>query len=153
MAGGRHGAIVMRRPGRAILWMWVSAALLGMATIYAEAVLAQRYRTTVTQRQSHRRPGVLHPRGVQGHLWQGAGAAYSRYLLFWRWASWATWYSPTPSVMPFHNAFGMSHLAVGIVVAVIAAFIFLGGVQRIACCDRKDRAHHGGVFYHCRLRW
>ena len=37
----------------------------------------------------------------------------------------------------FHNAFGMSHLAVGIVVAVIAAFIFLGGVQRIAAVTEK----------------
>ena len=37
----------------------------------------------------------------------------------------------------FHNAFGMSHLVVGIVVAVIAAFIFLGGVQRIAAGTEK----------------
>ena len=37
----------------------------------------------------------------------------------------------------FHNAFGVSKLAVGIVVAVIAAFIFLGGVKRLASVTEK----------------
>ena len=38
-------ALVSGGPG-ALFWVWVSA-FFGMATIYAEAVLAQRYRTTV----------------------------------------------------------------------------------------------------------
>ena len=37
----------------------------------------------------------------------------------------------------FHNAFGLNRLAVGVVVAAIAAFIFLGGVQRIAAVTEK----------------
>ena len=37
----------------------------------------------------------------------------------------------------FHNAFGLNRLAVGFVVAAIAAFIFLGGVQRIAAVTEK----------------
>ena len=37
----------------------------------------------------------------------------------------------------FHNAFGVNKLAVGIVVAVIAAFIFLGGVKRLASVTEK----------------
>ena len=37
----------------------------------------------------------------------------------------------------FYNAFGINRLIVGIVVAAIAAFIFLGGVQRIASVTEK----------------
>ena len=37
----------------------------------------------------------------------------------------------------FHNAFGVNRLVVGVVVAAIAAFIFLGGVQRIAAVTEK----------------
>lgn len=40
---GAATAIVLGGPG-AILWMWV-AALLGMATVYAEALLAQKFKT------------------------------------------------------------------------------------------------------------
>lgn len=38
----------------------------------------------------------------------------------------------------FYNAFGINRLIVGIVVAAIAAFIFLGGVQRIASVTEKS---------------
>ena len=37
----------------------------------------------------------------------------------------------------FHNAFGLNRLVVGVIVAAIAAFIFLGGVQRIAAVTEK----------------
>ena len=37
----------------------------------------------------------------------------------------------------FHNAFGVNRLVVGVIVAAIAAFIFLGGVQRIAAVTEK----------------
>ena len=37
----------------------------------------------------------------------------------------------------FHNAFGVSRVVVGVVIAVLAAFIFLGGVKRIAAVTEK----------------
>ena len=37
----------------------------------------------------------------------------------------------------FHNAFGLPKLAVGLVTAAVAAFIFLGGVKRIAAVTEK----------------
>ena len=37
----------------------------------------------------------------------------------------------------FHNAFGLPKLAVGLVTAAVAAFIFLGGVRRIASFTEK----------------
>lgn len=63
-------ALVSGGPG-ALFWTWVSA-FFGMATIYAEAVLAQTYRTTVDG-QVTGGPGVLHPRGIQGQVWQVPG--------------------------------------------------------------------------------
>ena len=46
------------------------------------------------------------------------------------------WYSPIPSGIP-KNAFHVSPLAVGICVAVVAGFIFLGGIRRIARFTEK----------------
>lgn len=88
-------ALVSGGPG-ALFWVWVSA-FFGMATIYAEAVLAQRYRTTVNGKVTGGPAYYIRARSRAplARCWR----AYSRYLLFWRWASWATWYSPTPSVM------------------------------------------------------
>lgn len=37
----------------------------------------------------------------------------------------------------FHNAFGVNRVVVGVVIAVLAAFIFLGGVKRIAAVTEK----------------
>ena len=63
-------ALVSGGPG-ALFWTWVSA-FFGMATIYAEAVLAQHYKTTVNGHVTGG-PGVLYPRRVQGQGRQGAG--------------------------------------------------------------------------------
>lgn len=51
----------MGGPG-AIFWMWI-AAFFGMATIFAEAVLAQTYKTTDDQGHVTGRPRLLHLKG------------------------------------------------------------------------------------------
>ena len=60
---GACGAILVGGPG-AIFWMWI-IAFFGMATIYAEAVLAQETRIIHADGSVSRRPGVLHQDGVQ----------------------------------------------------------------------------------------
>ena len=62
-------------PG-AIFWMWVSA-FFGMATIYAEAILAQNFKTT-DGRSGHRRPRLLHPRRLPGRVRQVPGRVLLR---------------------------------------------------------------------------
>ena len=37
----------------------------------------------------------------------------------------------------FHNAFGISKPVVGVIIAAVAAFIFLGGVTRFASVTEK----------------
>ena len=107
-------ALVSGGPG-ALFWTWVSA-FFGMATIYAEAVLAQHYKTT-----------------VNGHV-TGGPAYYIRAAFKGKVGKMVQSNSIGDA---FHNAFGLNRLAVGVVVAAIAAFIFLGGVQRIAAVTEK----------------
>ena len=75
---GVAGAIALGGPG-AVFWMWVSA-FLGMATKYAEVVLAVRYRQRAADGSFLRRADVLYPRSGQGlcparaHLCPARGA-------------------------------------------------------------------------------
>ena len=126
-------ALVSGGPG-ALFWVWVSA-FFGMATIYAEAVLAQRYRTTVNGKVTGGPAYYIRAafKGTFGIVLAGVFSV----LIILALGFMGNMVQSNSIGDAFHNAFGMSHLAVGIVVAVIAAFIFLGGVQRIAAVTEK----------------
>ena len=126
-------ALVSGGPG-ALFWVWVSA-FFGMATIYAEAVLAQRYRTTVNGKVTGGPAYYIRAafKGTFGKVLAGVFPV----LIILALGFMGNMVQSNSIGDAFHNAFGMSHLAVGIVVAVIAAFIFLGGVQRIAAVTEK----------------
>ena len=126
-------ALVSGGPG-ALFWVWVSA-FFGMATIYAEAVLAQRYRTTVNGKVTGG-PAYYIRAAFKGTFGKVLAAVFS-VLIILALGFMGNMVQSNSIGDAFHNAFGMSHLAVGIVVAVIAAFIFLGGVQRIAAVTEK----------------
>ena len=126
-------ALVSGGPG-ALFWVWVSA-FFGMATIYAEAVLAQRYRTTVNGKVTGG-PAYYIRAAFKGTFGKVLAGVFS-VLIILALGFMGNMVQSNSSGDAFHNAFGMSHLAVGIVVAVIAAFIFLGGVQRIAAVTEK----------------
>ena len=126
-------ALVSGGPG-ALFWVWVSA-FFGMATIYAEAVLAQRYRTTVNGKVTGG-PAYYIRAAFKGTFGTVLAGVFS-VLIILALGFMGNMVQSNSIGDAFHNAFGMSHLAVGIVVAVIAAFIFLGGVQRIAAVTEK----------------
>ena len=126
-------ALVSGGPG-ALFWVWVSA-FFGMATIYAEAVLAQRYRTTVNGKVTGG-PAYYIRAAFKGTFGKVLAGVFS-VLIILALGFMDNMVQSNSIGDAFHNAFGMSHLAVGIVVAVIAAFIFLGGVQRIAAVTEK----------------
>ena len=92
-------AMISGGPG-AIFWMWV-AAFFGMATIYGEACLAQKYKTT-----DETGPMVIGGPGctTSGRPSRGPSAKSWRASSPWRssslWALPATWSSPTPSATP-----------------------------------------------------
>ena len=127
-------ALYSAGPG-AIFWMWV-AAFFGMATIYSEAVLAQRFRTT--DADGHVTGGPLYYiraafRGKFGKFLSGFFAIAIILALGFM----GNMVQSNSIGDAFHTAFGIPKLVVGVVVAVIAAFIFLGGVRRIASFTEK----------------
>ena len=126
-------ALVSGGPG-ALFWVCVSA-FFGMATIYAEAVLAQRYRTTVNGKVTGG-PAYYIRAAFKGTFGKVLAGVFS-VLIILALGFMGNMVQSNSIGDAFHNAFGISHLAVGIVVAVIAAFIFLGGVQRIAAVTEK----------------
>ena len=91
---GAATALIGGGPG-AIFWMWVSA-FLGMATIYAEAVLAQTYKTEVNGEVTGG-PVYYIKAAFKGTFGKVTRQLCSRYLLFLLWALWETWFSPIPS--------------------------------------------------------
>ncbi len=126
-------ALVSGGPG-ALFWVWVSA-FFGMATIYAEAVLAQRYRTTINGKVTGG-PAYYIRAAFKGTFGKMLAGVFS-VLIILALGFMGNMVQSNSIGDAFHNAFGISHLAVGIVVAAIAAFIFLGGVQRIAAVTEK----------------
>lgn len=93
---GASGAILTGGPG-AIFWMWI-IAFFGMATIYAEAVLAQKTRVKNEDGQYLGGPVYYIRTAFQGALensWQPSSPLPSS----WLWALPAVWYSPTPSAL------------------------------------------------------
>ena len=90
---GAATALYSGGPG-AIFWMWLSA-FFGMSTIYGEAVLAQKYKTTDDKGHvTGRSTTSAHALPVNS---ASSSPASSRLQLFSRWASPATWYRQTRS--------------------------------------------------------
>ena len=131
---GASGAILTGGPG-AIFWMWI-IAFFGMATIYAEATLAQK--TRIVEPDGNIKGGPVYYittafKGGFGKFLAGFFAVSIILALGFM----GCMVQSNSIGDAFHNAFGLNRLAVGVVVAAIAAFIFLGGVQRIAAVTEK----------------
>ncbi|HIT94505.1 MAG TPA: sodium:alanine symporter family protein [Candidatus Faecivivens stercoripullorum] len=126
-------ALASGGPG-AIFWMWVSA-FFGMATIYSEAVLAQKFRT-VKDGQITGGP-IYYIRGFfRGRFGKVLSVFFSIALIL-SLGLMGNMVQSNSIGSAFHNAFGVPPLAVGVVVTVIAGFIFLGGVKRLASVTEK----------------
>ena len=131
---GACGAILLGGPG-AILWMWI-IAFFGMATIYAEAVLAQKTRI-VDGDESVRGGPVYYIRrafgGTFGKVLAVLFAIFSILALGFMGAMVQT----NSIAETFSNAFHVDGWIVGIALALFSAAIFLGNVQRLASVTEK----------------
>ncbi len=121
-------------PG-AIFWMWLSA-FFGMSTIYAEAVLAQKFKTTDADGHTTGGPIYYIKAAFKGGFGKFLAGFFSVAIIL-ALGFMGNMVQSNSIGDAFHTAFGVPKLAVGIVCAVIAAFIFLGGVQRIASFTEK----------------
>lgn len=126
-------ALVSGGPG-ALFWTWVSA-FFGMATIYAEAVLAQHYKTTVNGKVTGG-PAYYIRAAFKGKFGKVLAGIFS-VLIILALGFMGNMVQSNSIGDAFHNAFGINRTVVGVITAAIAAFIFLGGVQRIAAVTEK----------------
>ena len=127
-------AIVGGGPG-AIFWMWL-AAFFGMATIYGEACLAQA--TKITDKNGEVTGGPVY------YITKAFGGAFGKFLagffaiaIILALGFMGNMVQSNSISDAFKTAFGLPTWTVGVAVAIIAAFIFLGGIGRIASFTEK----------------
>lgn len=127
---GAATAIASGGPG-AIFWMWVSA-FLGMGTLFSEAVLAQLFKEKVDGQITG---------GPAYYIKKGLGskslAAFFSISIIVALGFMGNMVQSNSIGTAFKNAFNIPPIAVGIVLAVIAGFIFIGGISRIASVTEK----------------
>jgi len=131
---GASGAILAGGPG-AIFWMWV-IAFLGMATIYAEAVLAQT--TKKIDQDGNVSGGPIYYikeafKGKFGTFLAGFFAIATVISL-----GFIGGMVQSNSIgATMNTAFGLPTWVTGAVVALVVAFIIIGGAKRIASAAEK----------------
>ena len=131
---GASGAILTGGPG-AIFWMWVTA-FLGMATIYAEATLAQKTRIVDADGNVHGGPVYYITTAFKGKFGKFlAGFFAVAIILALGFMGCMVQSNSIGSTM--ETAFGIPAIVVGIVLVAICAFIFIGGMQRLASTTEK----------------
>lgn len=121
-------AIISGGPG-AIFWMWVSA-FLGMSTIFAEAVLAQKYREVKDGEYIG---------GPAYYISKGLKSGFSKYMAGFFSISLIIALGLVGNLVQSNSIFGavmqvtnLPPIAIGVVIAVLAALVFIGGMKRIA---------------------
>ena len=131
---GACGAILTGGPG-AIFWMWI-IAFLGMSTIYAEAVLAQKTREVDAEGNVSGGP-VYYIHKAFPHGFGRFLAGFFSVAIILALGFMGCMVQSNASAESCTNAFGIPGWIVGAIVAVIAALIFIGGVHRIAFVTEK----------------
>ena len=140
---GASGAILTGGPG-AIFWMWV-IAFLGMATIYAEATLAQK--TRIVNKEGHVYGGPVYY--IRTAFKGGFGKFLSVFFavaIILALGFMGCMVQSNSIGSTIETAFGIPAWVVGIVLVVICAVIFLGGVQRLASVCEKLVPVMAGLF-------
>ena len=131
---GAAGAILTGGPG-AIFWMWI-IAFLGMATIYAEATLAQKTRIKDSEGNIQGGPVYYITRAFQGGLGKFLAGFFAVAIIL-ALGFFGCMVQSNSIGSTIHTAFGIPSWIVGVVLVVICAFIFMGGVDRLASVTEK----------------
>ncbi len=132
---GACGAILVGGPG-AIFWMWI-IAFFGMATIYAEATLAQETRVEA--------PDGTVQGGPVYYIRRAFGGKFGKFLAGFFAVAIILALGFMGSMVQSNSIAGAINTAVpaipvwaiGAVLAILCAIIFIGGVQRIASVAEK----------------
>lgn len=131
---GAATAIAMGGPG-AIFWMWVSA-FLGMATIYAEALMAQKYKQVGDDGVVTGGP-VYYIRAAFTGTFGKVLAGIFAVLIVFALGFMGNAVQSNSISDAFGTAFGVNPWIVGGIIAAISLFVFVGGISRIASLTEK----------------
>ena len=163
---GVTGAIALGGPG-AVFWMWVSA-LFGMATKYAEVVLAIRYRERNNKGDWVGGPMYYIKNGLgKGWTWLAVIFSLLGALAAFGTGNMTQINTIAGSINSAIDAFGgntaahtfmvmgqtvpLSSIIIGIVVAIIVALVLFGGIKRIGAVAEKLVPFMALVFVFCGL--
>ena len=136
---GAATALVMGGPG-AIFWMWISA-FFGMATIYGEATLAQTYKTTTDDGEVTGGPVYYIQAAFKGTLGKVLATLFAIFIIL-ALGFMGNMVQSNSIGVAFESVFTARGIAfnpiiVGVILAVFAAFIFIGGTKRLAAVVEK----------------
>ncbi len=131
---GACGAILIGGPG-AIFWMWL-IAFFGMATNYAEAVLAQKTRVVDEDGTIHGGPVYYIKTAFNNNLGKFLAAFFSVAIIL-ALGFMGCMVQSNSIATTMHTAFGVPAWIIGALVCVVAGFIFIGGLNRIASVTEK----------------
>ncbi len=136
---GAATALVSGGPG-AIFWMWLSA-FFGMATIYGEATLAQTYKTTTEDGEVTGGPVYYIQAAFKGALGKVLAVIFAVLIIF-ALGFMGNMVQSNSIGAAFAEVFAtrgidFNPIIIGILLAIFAAFIFVGGVQRLGAFVEK----------------
>lgn len=128
---GASTAILSGGPG-AIFWMWI-AAFFGMATIFVEAVLAQHFTARDKDGQIVGGPAYYIDKGLNNKFL----AAFFAVAIIIALGFIGNAVQSNSISEAFKTAFNLPTFITGIILAIIAAIVFIGGIGRIASVTEK----------------
>lgn len=131
---GASGAILTGGPG-AIFWMWV-IAFFGMATIYAEAILAQETRVVREDGSIHGGPVYYITTAFRGHFGQFLARFFAVAIIL-ALGFFGCMVQSNSIGSTISTAFGVPSWIVGIALVIFCAAIFIGDVKRLASVTEK----------------
>ena len=131
---GASGAILIGGPG-AIFWMWI-IAFFGMATIYAEAVLAQETRIKESDGTIHGGPVYYIKRAFPNRFGTFLAGLFAVAIII-SLGFMGCMVQANSIGETCHNAFHIPAWGIGIAITIFAAIIFIGGISRLASVTEK----------------
>lgn len=128
--GGVATAIVAGGPG-AVFWMWVSG-ILGMGTVFGEAVLAQRFKETDKDGEVFGGPAYYLSKGLKNKKAGKILAAIFAVMIIIALGLIGNMVQSNSIGSAMKSSFNIPEIVTGVIVAILAALIFIGGIERIS---------------------
>lgn len=136
-------AIKSGGPG-ALFWMWV-AAFFGMATKYAEGLLAIKYRSKDANGQVSGGPMYYIINGM-GQKWKPLAIVFASAGVLVAWFGIGTFTQVNSITSSLDTSFGFSPKIVSLTLGILTAIIIFGGIQSIAKISEKVVPFMAGLY-------